>query len=104
MRKVRIKNNEVVEVLDIEPFPSFHPSFIWIDCEDNNVKEGWLYDGVNFIPPTPIEKEYIINRTNNYPPISELADALYWNSKGDSSHLETYFNKCEQVKENFPKE
>ena len=47
--------------------------------------------------------EYQILRSPEYPPITDLADALYWNSKGDSSHLEEYYAACEEVKNKYPK-
>lgn len=47
--------------------------------------------------------EYERLRANEYPPLVNLADALYWNSRGDSSHLESYFDACEEVKNKYPK-
>ena len=38
-----------------------------------------------------------------YPPLSEFADAMYWNSKGDSSKLTAYYAACEKVKTDNPK-
>lgn len=39
-----------------------------------------------------------------YPPLADFADALYWQSKGDSSKLDTYLEAIEEVKRRFPKE
>lgn len=47
--------------------------------------------------------EYQRLRAPEYPSLKELADALYWNSKGDASHLEQYYEKCEEVKNKYPK-
>lgn len=102
MRKVRIEDSEVVEILSADPFPPFHPSLVWVQCEDEEVREGWSYTNGEFIPPP--ELSWYDKRSNEYPPLSELADALYWNSVGNSSHLEAYFQKCEEVKEKYPKE
>ena len=38
-----------------------------------------------------------------YPPLEDFADAMYWNSKGDSTKLEAYYTACEKVKTDNPK-
>ena len=38
-----------------------------------------------------------------YPPLGDFADAMYWNSKGDSTKLEAYYAACEKVKTDNPK-
>tara|TARA_R100000278_G_scaffold3039_2_gene5706 strand:+ start:1161 stop:1472 length:312 start_codon:yes stop_codon:yes gene_type:complete len=38
-----------------------------------------------------------------YPSLREFADAMYWNSKGDSTKLEAYYAACEKVKTDNPK-
>ena len=38
-----------------------------------------------------------------YPSLGEFADAMYWNSKGDSSKLRAYYAACEKVKTDNPK-
>ena len=38
-----------------------------------------------------------------YPSLGEFADAMYWNSKGDSTKLEAYYAACEKVKADNPK-
>jgi len=38
-----------------------------------------------------------------YPPLGDFADAMYWNSKGDSSKLTAYYAACEKVKADNPK-
>ena len=46
---------------------------------------------------------YQSTRQPLYPPLSEFADAMYWNSKGDSSKLTAYYAACEKVKADNPK-
>lgn len=47
MRKARIVNGMVAEILDLEPFPPFAPDFIWVECPDINIRDGDVYrDGV----------------------------------------------------------
>jgi hypothetical protein len=49
------------------------------------------------------DKEYQILRAPEYPDLKELADALYWKSKGDATKLEEYYVKCEIIKNKYPK-
>jgi len=43
-------------------------------------------------------------RQAEYPPLTDLADALYHQSKGDETKLTAYLAKCEAVKQKYPKE
>jgi hypothetical protein len=47
---------------------------------------------------------YIAKRQPEYPPLTDLADALYHQSKGDETKLTAYLAKCEAVKQKYPKE
>ena len=38
-----------------------------------------------------------------YPSLGDFADAMYWNSKGDTSKLTAYYAACEKVKTDNPK-
>jgi len=49
-------------------------------------------------------QEYARNRIKEYPPLTDLADALYHQSKGDETKLTAYLAKCEAVKQKYPKE
>ena len=44
-----------------------------------------------------------LQRKVEYPPLAELADAMYWSSKGDNSKLTAYYEKCDAVKTKYPK-
>jgi hypothetical protein len=46
---------------------------------------------------------YKSTRQPLYPSSGDFADAMYWNSKGDSSKLEAYYTACEKVKTDNPK-
>lgn len=48
-------------------------------------------------------KEYQRQRQPEYPSLAELADAMYWSSKGDNTKLEEYYAACEAVKAKYPK-
>ena len=47
---------------------------------------------------------YIAKRQPEYPPLTDLADALYHQSKGDETKMTAYLAKCETVKQKYPKE
>lgn len=49
-------------------------------------------------------KLYQRQRQPEYPPLQDLADALYWQSKDDSSKMQAYLAACEAVKQKYPKE
>ena len=46
---------------------------------------------------------YQSTRQPLYPSLGDFADAMYWNSKGDSTKLEAYYTACEKVKTDNPK-
>ena len=57
---------------------------------------------------TTIDSEYAKvkykdDRQPLYPSLGDFADAMYWNSKGDSAKLEAYYAACEKVKTDNPK-
>ena len=47
--------------------------------------------------------KYKDDRQPLYPPLEDFADAMFWNSKGDSTKLEAYYAACEKVKTDNPK-
>jgi len=48
-------------------------------------------------------KKYQRQRASEYPPLTDLADAMYWASQGDNSKLDAYYAACEAVKLKYPK-
>ena len=52
---------------------------------------------------TVAENGYKTKRQPLYPSLADFADAMYWNSKGDSSKLTAYYAACEKVKTDNPK-
>lgn len=47
--------------------------------------------------------EYQRLRQPEYPPLSDLADALYWQAQGDNTKMEQYLAAVNAVKEKYPK-
>ena len=56
---------------------------------------------------TEIEKQesekYKELRAPEYPPLSELADAVYWQAQGDDTKMTTYLAAVDAVKTKYPK-
>lgn len=48
-------------------------------------------------------KDYQRKRAVEYPPLTDLADAMYWAAQGDNTKLEAYYAACEAVKLKYPK-
>lgn len=48
--------------------------------------------------------EYQRKRAPEYPPLTELADALYHQQNGDDTKMTAYLAKVEAVKQKYPKE
>ena len=47
--------------------------------------------------------EYQRLRAPEYPPLTDLADAIFWQQQGDNSKMEAYVAACEAVKAKYPK-
>ena len=47
--------------------------------------------------------KYKTDRKPQYPSLTDFADAMYWNSKGDDTNLKAYYAACEKVKTDNPK-
>jgi hypothetical protein len=47
--------------------------------------------------------DYAELRRREYPPLSELADAIYWQENGDKEPMKAYIKKCTAVKDKYPK-
>lgn len=88
------------------------------DNENGNVptKLEWLSQDID--PPTQEEideeitrlqaeynaKGYQRSRQLEYPPLAELADALYWQAQGDETKMTVYLAAVAAVKSKYPKE
>lgn len=47
--------------------------------------------------------EYQRLRAPEYPPLTDLADAIYWQQQGDETKMAAYVAACEAVKAKYPK-
>tara|TARA_B000000557_G_C20531308_1_gene340750 strand:+ start:93 stop:401 length:309 start_codon:yes stop_codon:yes gene_type:complete len=98
--------------LDHEAIYKSHPTVVSIDdstgAYDKDGKSVSLNSSLITKARTEIDEEYAKvkykdDRQPLYPPLADLADAMYWNSKGDSTKLEAYYTACEKVKTDNPK-
>jgi hypothetical protein len=69
------------------------------DAEGNSVEIN-----LNLVNAWVDPETYKYKRVKEYPPLTDLADALYHQSKGDETKLTAYLAKCEAVKQKYPKE
>jgi hypothetical protein len=51
----------------------------------------------------PVMLSYQQQRRQEYPPLSDFADAMYWQLQGDASKMEAYLAKVAAVKARYPK-
>lgn len=85
---------EATKWLSDDPMPSWPE----VQAEIARIEDGNPTDASGYL-----QIAYREQRAPEYPPISELADAIYWNEQGDSSKLDAYVAACEAVKEKYPK-
>lgn len=55
--------------------------------------------------PAPVAPEltYADRRRTAYPPLADLADALYWRELGDETKWQEWLSACDAVKQTHPK-
>ncbi len=75
----------------------------WLDTQTPRPTDEVFEAGVAAELAAEAATEYTRLRARAYPPLSELADALYWNSTGDSTLLSVYMAKVAAVKAEYPK-
>lgn len=94
---------------------SLVPTAIWGIAGDTY--EGIIWKDENIPQPTKEDVESRIRdlqaisdsveyqnlRREEYPPLAELADAIYWQSQGDESKMIIYLAQVAAVKNKYPK-
>lgn len=70
-----------------------------------NIQTGERVEVDTPLPDYTLDATEVVKakRAPAYPPLSDFADAMYWNSKGDDSKLTAYYAACEKVKTDNPK-
>ena len=111
MKAALVNNENVVEnVIVWDENSQEIPGFTNVVVEDDvSVSIGFKYDpATNTFVDTRDPDEWKKGLSNyelrrlTYPPISELADAVYWQQQGDNTKMEAYLAKVEEVKAKYP--
>ena len=74
------------------------PSLAEVEAEIAKIKAGNPTDAQG-----RIKYAYRRLRAPEYPPVTDLADAIFWQQQGDNSKMEAYIAACEAVKAKYPK-
>jgi hypothetical protein len=75
----------------------------WLDeTQDKPTKEE-VEAKINEIEEEWNNTQYQRDRAPLYPNLADFVDAYYWAQKGDTSKMDTYISKCDEVKNQYPK-
>ena len=97
---------------------SLYPNSHWRVINDPTNFENIVWEDLTVDPPVReiVEAEvqrlqaeqnatnYKLFRVEEYPPLADLADALYWQANGDESKMTAYLAAVAAVKAKYPKE
>jgi len=76
----------------------------WLDTNQTKPTKKQVEDEVIRLKVEYQATEYQRQRAKEYPPLTDLADALYHQQNGDDTKMTAYLAKCEAVKQKYPKE
>ena len=112
-------SNYYVRPIDIsDALRSLYPTSPWRVINDPTKYENIVWDDRDTDPPSRevieaevsrLQAEYNATkykglRAEEYPPLADLADAIYWQSQGDNSKMTAYLAAVDAVKQKYPKE
>lgn len=78
------------------------PNFLWTDVRPMPSKSQ-IEQAIAEQERIYQSNEYQRLRQPEYPPLVDLADALYWQSQGDESKMTAYLAAVAAVKDKYPK-
>jgi hypothetical protein len=78
-------------------------NIIWNDSERSFPSKEEIDSEIARLQAEWSATEYQRQRTPEYPPLADLADALYWQSKGNDIKMAAYLAAVDAVKVKFPK-
>lgn len=76
----------------------------WLDTEQTKPTAEEINAEIERLKAVELARYYQQPRQQEYPPLADLADALYWQSQGDDSKMTEYVAKCAAVKTKYPKD
>jgi hypothetical protein len=112
-------NNFYIRPIDIsDALRSLYPTALWRVINDPTKFENIVWEDLTVDPPNQevVEEEvlrlqaeqsatnYRLFRVEEYPPLADLADALYWQAHGDETKMTAYLAAVAAVKAKYPKE
>lgn len=75
----------------------------WLDTTQTQPTEAEVLAEVVRLEAEWNATEYQRLRAAEYPPMSDFADAYYWSQHGRMDLMDTYIQKCAEVKAKYPK-
>ena len=75
----------------------------WLDTEQTLPPKEQVLAELARLKQEYYDNQYLRDRIHNYPNITDLADAIYHQYKGDNSKMDAYIASVEAVKTQFPK-
>jgi hypothetical protein len=76
----------------------------WLDTEQTKPTVEEINAEIERLKTVELAKYYQKPRQEEYPPLADLADALYWQSRGDDTKMMAYIAACDAVKQKYPKD
>ena len=76
----------------------------WLDTEQTKPTIEEINAEIERLKVVELAKYYQQPRQEEYPPLADLADALYWQSQGDDTKMTAYLAACDAVKAKYPKD
>lgn len=76
----------------------------WLDTEQTKPTVEEINAEIERLKALELAKYYQQPRQEEYPPLADLADALYWQSQGDNTKMLEYIDACNTVKAKYPKD
>ena len=112
-------SNFYIRPIDVsDALRSLYPTSPWRVINDPTKFENIVWEDRTVDPPNRevVEEEvlrlqaeqsatnYQLFRVEEYPPLSEFVDAMYWQTKGDNTKMTAYLAAVDAVKAKHPKE
>jgi hypothetical protein len=79
------------------------PNLNWLDNEIEKPTKDEILAERTRIQAELNSTLYQRKRQPEYPPLGELADAIYWQNNGDDTKMTAYLAKVQAVKDKYPK-
>lgn len=98
----KLTGENIVWVLD-EAGQELPSNLDWYSPDINIPSRNQIETRISELQAISDSLKYQDQRKREYPPLENLADALFWQANGDSSKMTTYLAQVAAVKEKYPK-